>query len=349
MDRSVSPITWETDLPLIYGSYLKTELGAFSIFPVKDTVDLFDFLVSPDGLFKGKKDFYTVIMDTSSPNSYFYHMGVTADILTGKAKSKGYKDNYDFIQILPIKDLDEGLLQWFRLLQYAPGGKPDNFEFHPIMGGSMSSDPLNSPPGYVQTFYYSGKVSGVPVGNDYCKEIKWLGDVSDDLCILRNGISTVGQFIFFSVSLTSSSGKVALPGNFISLNSGEKLFVNLDIQAPVWSNFDKVYIFDGTQDYGSAVTDPFSKAYSFTVTPSVIKVGTENSMARYEWKGTIGYPFPITSASDSWMVVVVTGSKKVQYSPSLKPFAISNPIFIDSDTSYPGYNPPCPGSSCPGK
>ncbi|GEM_PF-6834302 len=347
-DYNISPVTFSTELPVLYGDFLYTPYGNFFAFPLFEGELSPDFMSNPESLFKHRS--YTVLYDLSDSSSYFVREGVHIDFNTGKIKPDDFKNDFDMMQILPVKDLKKVILEWFRLLQVSPDGKDENFIFHPLIGGSMSSSPLFSPPGLVETYIYSGPTtSATLVNQEECRKFKELDeDINDSLCMMWKGNSVVGRFVFFSFYVTTSAGKRGFPGEYVAASSGDRIYLNLTIESPAWAKFDKIYIFDGLQDYGYSVTDPFSKAVTVAVSPQIVQVGYENSMKRYEWSGVIEYPFALNSNADSWVVIAVVGDNPASYYPSLKPFAISNPVFIDTDLQR-GYNPPCPGMACPSR
>ncbi len=348
-ENNLLPSTWETSVPSIFGSVISRDDGTFALYPVnKKDYDNFENVddVSLKDLFKLSSN--SVILDPSSPSSYFNRLSATVDFNSGKIRPSDYDNSFIFVQIFPSMNPKESLLWWFRLLQLTTGGKKGTFVFHPFIAGSFDNDPIYNPPGLMRMYVNTGKISGDLIRNENCSKDAIGSDFDQLLCRMREGVSTAGRFLFFSVSLTSTGKKEAIPGEVISLGSGDKLYLNIDVQSPVWAGFNKIYVFDGLQDYGNDVTDPFASAYSMSVTPTVVSVGDKKSMARYEWKRVFEYPYNISNKADSWCVVFVSGENDASGYPELKSLGISNPVFIDSDTT-PGYNPPCPGAFCPSK
>ncbi len=348
VDFNSPPVTGVSESDSLYGSYFVEKYGNFILFPILDRESLTREIFSSPGDLFSNRSFYSVVADPSAPQSYFYALGVSEDLSTGDFTPPEYSNDYDFIQIMPNEDPRFTLTHWFRMLQMAPSGRIDDFIFHPLIGGSYSANPVLSPPGYITTFLYSTQLTSTTLSTQRCINFSGLDeDVSTGLCNLVNGASVIGRDLYFSLAVTTSKGQKAVPGEVLSITSGEKVYLDLTIQSPTWSGFDTVYVFDGRQQYTPG-SDPFDRAYKFTVNPAVFQVGYEEGMARYQWHGVIPYPFTIDENADTWVVVVVTGDNEVDNYPAVKPFAISNPVFIDSDITR-GYNPPCPGQYCPGR
>jgi hypothetical protein len=162
----------------------------------------------------------------------------------------------------------------------------------------------------------------------------------------NRAIGTNGPF--FRVELENSDGQTASLGQTLESLDGE-VTARVHIEAPEWVEVDSVDIYtnldadDILTQPGQAIEDPIAPSSSHAVDwqdEDLVEVARENQSHR-AYKKTVEIPLQIDE--DAYVVILLRGASADMWpvlpSRGVRPFAFSNPVFVDADGG--GYdNPP---------
>lgn len=216
---------------------------------------------------------------------------------------------------------------------------------------SDSHQALSAPPGYARTF--------VEVGTDAPSALAPQAFAA----ALRAGkaIGTNGPFLQVRAVRLDASGQPAGAavgrGETLSVASGEKVELTVDVQAPEWMTFDAIELFthaEGRSAEGGVANEtwPESRVHaSRRLDPAALPLeavpGTNGLTFR---RIHVVERFTVTPAADSWYVVVVRGGSAARSlfplawnglscdsgrceAQAARPYAFSNAILVDADGS----------------
>ncbi|MBA2664947.1 MAG: CehA/McbA family metallohydrolase [Bradymonadaceae bacterium] len=151
---------------------------------------------------------------------------------------------------------------------------------------------------------------------------------------------------FFRLLATNSTEQTALIGDTLATN-GEPVTVDVHIEVPEWMKVDRLDLFmnaDGVVTApGAYDASPVTPTQSFSIAlgpDDLVEVATGTSVhRRYEKVVTV----TLDTAVDAYAVFVLQGAQGPTMFPVLpsrgvRPFAFSNPIYLDADGG--GYNNP---------
>lgn len=164
------------------------------------------------------------------------------------------------------------------------------------------------------------------------------------------------------------TGPIAEVGDTLSVAAGSEVELTVDVQGPEWMQFDRIDLythapgreaFDGVENN----TDPVAlqaRTLSLATLPVEVVPGLAGNFRRMH----VTEKFTVTADADTWFVVVIRSSSAVRTMfplawdgtpcgasgcdvPSARPFAFTNPVFIDADGSGSYDNFPLKPSSPP--
>lgn len=160
---------------------------------------------------------------------------------------------------------------------------------------------------------------------------------------LGNALGTNGPF--FGVTLENAAQEQAGLGETIA-SQGDTVTAKIALQMPEWMTVDSidVYLNPDSDDVitrpGQVIEDPIPPTANVPVTwdplthVEVVKTGGVEHRVR---KQTV--EIPLDTAEDAFVIFVVKGDTSMWPLVGTRPFAFSNPVFIDADGN--GYdNPP---------
>ena len=227
-------------------------------------------------------------------SSYFSSAGY--DPATGKASSPElWSTNFDAIEVFNdsgwADNREETVRDWFSLL--------DRGLKVTATGNSDSHDAYNSEVGYPRNY--------VKLSTDTPANV----DLAELAAAIKGQRVVVsgGAFIEASVGETSLGQVAAAPSGSAALT--------IRVQAPTWVDLDTLEVIIGGVDKGKVV---------HTIKLDASTASASNPAVRYEGELTV------SSTSDTWVIVVVSGSGSL--APVVRgerPFAVTNPIYLDVD------------------
>ncbi len=159
-----------------------------------------------------------------------------------------------------------------------------------------------------------------------------------------NAGKAVGSEGPFVQMWAEAGGKKGLIGDVLAVKPDTPVKVTVDIQAPEWMDLSSVELYlTPTQtapppgESNSDAPKPFAKV-KLKPDPSTLKAGVDAKTKRWHLQAT----FEVKTAADGYIVAYVHGDKNMPGAlfngRDVKPFAFTNPIFLDADGG--GYNNP---------
>jgi hypothetical protein len=184
------------------------------------------------------------------------------------------------------------------------------------------------------------------VGDDYDTSATFDEQVFARATNDNRAVGTNGPF--FRVELQNSDQQTASLGEVLESSDGQ-VTARVDIQSPEWIRVDRVDIYtnldadDIVTHPGQAVSDPIPPSSSHPIdwqNDDLVEVARRNQSHRVYQKHV---EIPVEVTEDAYVVVVLRGSEQSMWpvipNRDVRPFAFSNPVFVDADGG--GYdNPP---------
>lgn len=153
---------------------------------------------------------------------------------------------------------------------------------------------------------------------------------------------------FFHVTARNAQGEQASPGDTLS-TGGQPITLEVRYDLPAWLEINRVELYTNlrdqilTQEPGQASGDRIEPQQSVTVDLSQIPLSTVATGAAVHQHRTGAVQMEVEAPQDAYLIVVLRGAGNqipsmfpVVYGHNIKPFAFSNPVYLDADGD--GYN-----------